>query len=59
MEVAAEMVIAVVEVVDASIVEVVGEARVRVGRPCFFGLPLPRPEPDSCPAINDLYNRRK
>ena len=38
------------------VVEVVGGARVRGGRPCFLGLPLPCPELDPYPAINDLYN---
>ena len=42
-------------VVDAGIVEVVGGVRVRGGRPCFLGLPLPRPELCVHPAISDLY----
>ena len=39
---------------NIGIVEVVGGARVRGGRPCFFDLPLPRIElDDPRPTIND------
>ena len=48
-------VVAVVGMVGASAVEVMGGARVRGGSPFFFSLPLPHPK-ESCPAINDLYN---
>ena len=41
---------------DVGAVEVVGEARIRGGRPYFLGLPLPHPKPDPHVAINDLYN---
>ena len=45
-----------VGVVDTGAVEVVGEARVRGGRLCFLGLPLPHPKPDPHPIISDLYD---
>ena len=41
---------------DAGILEVVGAVRVRGGRPCFLGPPLPRSEPGVRPAITNLYN---
>ena len=43
-------------VVDTGVVEVVGGARVRGGRPCFPSLSLPHLELGIRPAISDLYN---
>ena len=56
MEVVPEMVVAVVGVVDMGIVEVVGEAQVQEGRPCFLDLLLPHLKLDPRHTINDLYN---
>ena len=47
---------AVVGVVDADIVDVVGGVGVRKGRSCFLDLPLPHPELGPHPTISDLYN---
>ena len=45
-----------VGVVDASTIKVVGEARVREGRPYFPRLSLASPELYRHPTISDLYN---
>ena len=47
-------VVVVMGVVEAGIVKVVGEARVRGRRLYFLGLPLPHLEPDPRPVISDL-----
>ena len=54
MEVVAKAIAAMVKVVETGAMEVVGGVRVRGGRPCFFGLPLPCLKPDDPrPTIND------
>ena len=46
-----------VGVVEVGAVEAMGGALVQGGRLCFFGLPLPYPEPeDPHLDINDPYN---
>ena len=49
-------VVAIVGVVDAGAVKVVGGARGRRSRPYFLSLPLIRSEQDAHLAISDLYN---
>ena len=56
MEVILKVVVAVVGVLDVGAVEVACGAPVRGDSPRFSSLPLPRPEPDCRPTINDLYN---
>ena len=57
MEIVAKIIVVVVGVVEAGAVKVVGGVQVQGGKPSFFGLLLPRPEPhDPRLAINNLYN---